>query len=63
MLNLSANELDGKPAWSLLGKIGFPPCSPPTAHYSYNVTMQNGDIKLSRGVSSVAGWEEMLSLI
>lgn len=27
------------------------------------VTMQNGDIKLSRGESSVAGWEEMLSLI
>lgn len=26
-------------------------------------TMQNGDIKLSRGAGSGAGWEEMLSLI
>lgn len=35
MLNLSANELDGKPAWSPFGKIGFPPSPPPTAHYSW----------------------------
>lgn len=35
----------------------------PHSPLQLDVTMQNGDIKLSRGVSSVAGWEEMLSLI
>lgn len=29
MLNLSANELDGMPAWSPLGKTGFPLLLPP----------------------------------